>query len=106
MKKTDIVLVGGGGHAKVVYGTLLRLEAWNIIGYTDIEDKKIPGLKYLGTDEILKDLFKTVKHAAVTVGHMKSYELRDVLYRKLKGIGFSLPAITAKSAVVMQNVKI
>jgi sugar O-acyltransferase (sialic acid O-acetyltransferase NeuD family) len=106
MKKTDIVLVGGGGHAKVVYGTLLNLGTWNIIGYTDIEDRKIPGLKYLGTDEELQDLFEKVKNAAVTVGHMKSYELRSVLYKKLKGIGFSLPAITAKSAVVMQNVSV
>ena len=106
MKKKDIVLIGGGGHAKVVFNTLVRLNSWNIIGYTDFKDSEIRSLEYLGTDEVLKDIVKTVRTAVIAVGQIKSYKPRYNLYIKIKELGFSLPPITAKSAVIMQNVSI
>ncbi len=106
MKKKDIVLIGGGGHAKVIFSTLARLDSWNVIGYTDIKNRAIQLLEYLGTDEVLNEIVKTVKYAFIAVGQMKSYEPRYRLYLKMKELGYSLPPIIAKSAVIMKNVSI
>ncbi len=106
MGKKNIVLIGGGGHARVVFSTLVRLKSWNIIGYTDIKNRHIDSLEYLGTDGVLKDIVKTVKSAVIAVGQIKSYELRYQLYIKMKELGYSLPPVIAASAVTMQNVSI
>jgi len=49
-----VVIVGGGGHARVLIDALMRQET-DIIGYTDIQDRELivggKTLKYLGTDE-------------------------------------------------------
>ena len=34
----EIVVVGGGGHAKVVISILRKLEGYRILGYTDLKD--------------------------------------------------------------------
>lgn len=106
MKKKSIILIGAGGHAKVIFSALMRLQEWNVIGYTDIERRDMYSLKYLGTDEELKDIIKEVKNAVVGVGQIKKYDKRSNMYRKLKELGFSLPPIVAQSAVVMKNVTI
>jgi sugar O-acyltransferase (sialic acid O-acetyltransferase NeuD family) len=104
--KKKIVLVGGGGHAKVVYATLARLKTFDVVGYTDTEERDFFDLRYLGDDDKLPEIFKYAQHAAVTVGQMKSHDLRRALYDTLKGIGFYLPPIVALSAVVMEGAEI
>ena len=37
MKK--IVVISGGGHAKVVISILKKIGKYNIVGYTDIENR-------------------------------------------------------------------
>lgn len=106
MERKKIVLVGGGGHAKVVYGTISRLGTLDIVGYTDTEEREFPGVRYLGDDEKLPEIYKYAQNAAVTVGQMKSHELRRALYDTLKGVGFLLPPIVAPSAVVMEGADI
>jgi UDP-perosamine 4-acetyltransferase len=104
MKREDIILVGGGGHARVIYGSLIRLNRWNIVGYTDVEKKDLDGLEYLGTDDTLGILAASVKSVVVGIGQTKSYRVRYSVYMKLKDLGFSFPSVISESAVVMQKV--
>nr|MBN2323409.1 acetyltransferase [Spirochaetota bacterium] len=106
MENKKIVLVGGGGHAKVVYATIERLKTYDVVGYTDTEERDFFELRYLGDDDKLPEIYKYAQHAAVTVGQMKSHETRRTLYNILKGIGFSLPPIVAPTAVVMEGAEI
>jgi sugar O-acyltransferase (sialic acid O-acetyltransferase NeuD family) len=106
LKKNDILITGGGGHARVVLGSLMRLGCWNIIGYTDIKDMGWTAIEYLGTDERLNRLVKTVRNAVVGVGQLKHFRERFKLYQSLKDAGFSLPYIVSKSAVLMQETSI
>ena len=35
----EIVVIGGGGHAKVVVSILRKLGRYRILGYTDVQDR-------------------------------------------------------------------
>jgi sugar O-acyltransferase (sialic acid O-acetyltransferase NeuD family) len=106
MGKTDIVIIGGGGHATVVLGTILRLGTWNVVGYTDERNTGMDGAEYLGADVVLPSLVRKVGNAAVGIGQIKNCRARSVVYEKLKALGYVLPTIVSKSAVVMQGVTI
>jgi UDP-perosamine 4-acetyltransferase len=52
-----IVLIGGGGHAKVVISILRKLDRHRILGYTDMKNNgALSGAPYLGTDDDLTAL--------------------------------------------------
>jgi sugar O-acyltransferase (sialic acid O-acetyltransferase NeuD family) len=104
MKKKEIFIVGGGGHAKVIYGSLMRTGKWRVVGYTDVKDTGLADMEYLGSDGRMSDLVKKIKYAVVGVGQIKSCGSRRRLYLMLKEIGFSLPVIISESAVVLQKV--
>ncbi len=101
----DIVLVGFGGHAKSVADTIERIGQYNIVGYTDVkEDTACSRYKYLGTDDILQDLYESgIKYAAVCVGYMGKGNIRDKLYDAIKSIGYELPVLIDPSAVVSET---
>lgn len=105
--KDKIIIIGGGGHARVLISVIKKLNKYDIIGYTDIEDKGILlGIKYLGTDIILKDILKennTCK-AAIGVGVILISDLRKKLFEKIKSIGFELPPIVSTSAIISEDV--
>lgn len=96
----EIVLIGGGGHAQSVADAIINGKHYEIVGYTDGADTHIP-LPYLGTDDILKDLYETgVTNAAITVGYLGKSSIRDKIYKMVKQAGFQLPKIIDPSAVV------
>lgn len=101
----DIVLVGFGGHAKSVADTIERTGRYKIVGYTDVkEDTACRRYNYLGTDDMLKDIYESgVKCAAVAVGYLGKGDTRDKLYELLKDIGFELPVIVDPSAIVSET---
>ena len=37
--KEKIVILGGGGHAKVIISILKKIDKYEIVGYTDLENK-------------------------------------------------------------------
>ena len=96
-------MIGGGGHARSVLDTILSRGEYEVIGYTDPYPSDIP-LKYLGTDDVLEELFNQgVKSAAFGIGYLGKGCLRDKLNNKLKEIGFRLPVIIDNSAVIAQD---
>lgn len=104
-----IVVIGGGGHAKVIISILRKQDIYDIAGYTDIVDRgKILEVKYLGTDDILEYLFKekNVKNAVIGIGHANKSNLRQKVVKNLKKIGFQFPQITSPTSVVNEAVKI
>ena len=106
--KEKIVVIGGGGHAKVLISILKKLNQYNIVGFTDINRKEsILGINCIGPDSILQELFsKGVKNAAIGIGQLKSEELRVHIYSSLTKIGFVLPVIISPKAVINEEVEI
>jgi len=104
-----IIVIGGGGHAKVLISILIKLKKYNIIGYTDNENKgPILGVKYIGTDKVLNDYCKNlkVKNAVLGLGQIKSSQHRKITSRKIKSKGYNFPCIISPDAIINENVDI
>jgi sugar O-acyltransferase (sialic acid O-acetyltransferase NeuD family) len=102
-----LIVIGGGGHSKVVISILKKLNRYEIMGYTDIEDKgSILGIPYMGNDERLKELYvkENVKNAVIAVGQITNVNKRIEIGRRLKSIGFSLPSIVSPHAILSEDV--
>ena len=82
MKK--IILIGAGGHAKSCIDVIESEKKFKIIGLIDNKRKEnILNYKILGDDKILLNLYKSVKYAFITVGHLYEPNIRVKIYKKL-----------------------
>jgi sugar O-acyltransferase (sialic acid O-acetyltransferase NeuD family) len=102
-KKPSLVIVGAGGHAKVVADIVLGSGKYRVAGATDSRGPKagFDGVPVLGGDDALPALRKRgVKAAAVGIGSAQKTAPRRRLRLMLEGLGFELPVLIAPSAVV------
>jgi len=105
--KDSIVIVGGGEFAHLIIDVIKKLDQYEILGYTDLVDKGLVlGTKYLGTDSVLSDILKNHKNckAVVAVGLIKISYVRNKVYEMLKELGFELPSIISKNAILQEDV--
>jgi len=90
----DLVIVGNGGHAKIVIDILEERGDYNILGIITKNKSNeigIGGYPILGNDNLLKELFKKgVKFAVMGVGGYTDNSLRKRIYENLKKIGFQV----------------
>ncbi len=102
----NVVIIGFGGHAKSVADSICKGKNFHIFGYTDVKDRHNE-YDYLGTDDILPELFNRGVHKAVLgVGFMGENDLRDSLVNYASQIGFVFPAIIDPSAISANDVVI
>ncbi|AII13907.1 sugar O-acyltransferase, sialic acid O-acetyltransferase NeuD family [Campylobacter iguaniorum] len=103
--RENIVLIGGGGHAKSVIDVLEMQGRFNIIGIIDSQNvgKMVLNYQIIGTDDDLKSIFKECKNAIISVGQIKSVETRIRLFELAKSIGFMLPTIISPLAYVSKH---
>jgi len=110
LSKPDIVLVGGGGHCKVVISIIKKLDTFNIIGISDLKEnlgKEVLGIETRYTDDQLEELHnKGIKYAFVTLGSVGNPDNRIRLFEILKQTGFEIPAIISRDATVDESVEI
>ncbi|MGO9145291.1 MAG: acetyltransferase [Desulfomonilia bacterium] len=102
-----IVIVGGGGHAKVIIGVLKKNKEWSLLGYTDIEDKEpILDIRYLGNDAVLGNIIKEEKEccAVIGVGYIRINDTRERLMEYVRGLGFTFPVIISQDSIVNEDV--
>lgn len=103
----DIVLVGFGGHGKSVADCIERQGKFHILGYTDLQQYSDCRYAYLGTDEVLSELYRSgVYSAAVCIGFLGKGAVREIIYDKLKSIGYVLPTIIDPSAIVSETAEL
>ena len=109
MAKKNIVLVGGGGHCKVVISILKKLNNFEIAGIVDNykSESFVSRIKIIGTDDDLKDIYKSgIHNALITVGSTKDNAKRYALSNMAKEIGYEFPVIISPEAIVDESVKI
>ena len=103
-----ILLIGFGGHAHSVIDSIIQKNEYDIVGYVDKEEHgDYLNIKYLGNDNNLKVIHDSgVKKAVVCIGFLGNSNIRNSIYDELKKIGFELPAIIDKTAIIANNVEI
>jgi UDP-perosamine 4-acetyltransferase len=106
MKPETVVIIGAGGHAKVVI-ELVRAEGkYEVLGCTDLNggDYVLGDVPILGTDAVLPSLFmQGVKKAFVAVG---DNQLRQCLFTHLLKIGFELANAISPNAVISKSARL
>lgn len=104
-----LLLIGDGGHCKVIIDTLLDTYNYEKIGIISRENEplrenlrtKVLNIPIIGTDRELEELFAGgYKHAFIAVGSIGDTSIRRRLHQIIDRIGFSVPNIIDKSSIV------
>lgn len=102
--KKKILLVGAGGHCKVILDLLLRSKEFKVAGIIDKKERigeRILGVPVNGTDPDLPRFIKAgVKHCFISVGSVGDPRLRVKLYDLAKNAGFVFPNLVSPRAIV------
>lgn len=104
-KGRQIVVIGAGGHARVVV-ECLRMAGWNVTGCTDPDPtlRDCAGAPVIGTDDILGSVRNEgISHAFCALGDNC---LRDKVGEILTGLGFTLPTVLGPGTIVSTSVQI
>lgn len=103
-----IIVIGGGGHAKVLISVIRKSLQFELAGYSDLNDQgEILGVQYLGNDDKLIEIFsKGIVNAAVGIGQINVTQKRFNVVKNMKDIGLSFPPIISKDAIVNEDVRI
>ncbi len=104
-----IIILGGGGHAKVLIETIKRQKMYDVAGLLDSNlqpGSHISDVLVLGNDDLLPELYANdVHYACIAVGSIRNNGGRKKLYEKAKRSGFDFPAIIHPQAVLSETVK-
>ena len=106
-ERPPLVVVGGGGHAKVVLSVLARLGTFAILGYLDPKDRgPILGHPWLGDDSSARQLSNDHGRLAVVLGIGKTDGRSDRLtfLERFSRIGAVFPVVIAPTAFVAEDV--
>jgi UDP-perosamine 4-acetyltransferase len=100
--KTQVVVIGGGGHARVILDMLEQRAELEVVGFTSREHDDrttfLSGLPNLGTDAILFELFnRGVRHAFIAIGDNRR---RATCFRSVQSMGFSIVNAISTHAVI------
>lgn len=110
MNKEKILVIGGGGHARVVVDLIEQTNEFTIAGVVDNKLEKgtmILGKKVLGGDKDLPSIIQGNGHTiAIGVGSTKDNALRQSLFMNALRLGCVVPTLKHPSAVVAQDVVI
>lgn len=105
-----IIIVGGGGHARVLLNIVKLSGQYEIIGILDPHlnvGQHISGIPVLGNDDLLEGLYKKgIKNACIAIGSIRDNTKRTKLYNIVKVTGFSLPPLTHPNSIISDDVKI
>jgi sugar O-acyltransferase (sialic acid O-acetyltransferase NeuD family) len=100
----QIVVIGGGGHAKMCIDVLRQMQAYRIAGVVDAElpvGSSTLGVPVLGGEEQLEPLLRRgVRHAVVGFGALNNPASRQTMFDRLTAAGFTLPNLIHPRAIV------
>lgn len=97
----NIILVGGGGHAKSCIDIILSTSLFKILGYVDLEeslDEKY-AIPYLGQDDVLTKYIKG-NQFLITIGQMDSSEKRERIFNDIQALGGTFATVISPYAQV------
>ena len=107
--RQSILLVGAGGHARSCIDVIEQNKQFEIAGLIGLPQEvgaQVLGYKVLGSEEILPDLLGDYPYAIVTIGQIKSPQLRMKYFNDLQEMGFELPVIISPLAYVSPHARV
>lgn len=103
----EIIVIGGGGHAKVVISVLRKMGTFHILGYTDLRNNgALLQVPYLGDDAVLKTMAADGRklNVALGIGQVGLGKARSELLERLSSLEVKFPVIVSPSSIVNEGV--
>lgn len=107
--KPEILLVGGGGHCKALIDVIEAAEQYTIAGIIDRPEligEQILGYSVIGCDDDLSSLVSRYPCAIVSVGQVRTPDLRKKLFALLERAGYVIPSIISPRAYVSPHARV
>jgi UDP-perosamine 4-acetyltransferase len=105
--RLPVIILGGGGHAKVLVNSLL-LDGRSIIGVTDRDSEKIGrttlGVRVLGSDEIVLDYPASQIELVNGLGSTGTTKIRADIFNNFKTQGYHFSKVIHLSAILASGV--
>lgn len=105
--KEKVIIVGDGGHAKIVIDILQEMKQYEILGVTSkqINKQSFYGLPVLGNDDILEDYYKKgIKNIAIGIGGFKDNELRTKIFNNFLSKGYNIINAVHPKSIIANSV--
>lgn len=110
MMKNKLLIIGGGGHSKVVIDCIKDspyIPIGIIENNRELIGKKVCNIPIIGIDDDLDYYFSVgISHAIIALGHVGNYALRNTILDKIEKIGYSLATICHKSSIISSEANI
>lgn len=109
MKKPWVLLIGAGGHARACIDVIEQEGTFTIAGLVGLVTEigtRVLGYPVLGSDAELTELLREHCHALVTVGQIKTPDLRIRLFELVERSGCSSPVVVSPRAYVSSHAAI
>lgn len=106
MTQKKILVIGAGGHARVIIDCLQEAGGWEIgaVEKSGAGSGEILGRPVVGADEDLPRLFNEgFQNVVIGVGSVGNTVVRRRIYEDLKRIGFDMPVVIHPRAVVSRH---
>jgi sugar O-acyltransferase (sialic acid O-acetyltransferase NeuD family) len=102
---TSLLIVGAGGHARVVADAALTTGSWRRVCFVDdaVSAGSAMGLQIVGTSAELQRLRAEFGAAVVGIGDAR---VRLGLLERCRQLGFELPAIVHRTAAVSRHAEL
>ena len=104
---SEVVLLGGGGHARVLASVLRRLGTLTVLGYTDTSKQEgLCEISYLGTDSVIASLLhdRPSLRGVLAVGSVGEPTLRRSIAERASRAGLEFPVVVSPAALVNEGV--
>ncbi len=101
MNKKNLILIGGGGHAKACIDVIQSSDQYQIIGYLDIKQtiESKYNIPYLGDDSNIEKYLNDSSFI-ITIGQIKSASVRTKIFNLLTSLGADIATVISKYAIV------
>jgi sugar O-acyltransferase (sialic acid O-acetyltransferase NeuD family) len=98
------IIIGGGGHAKVLASTLLALDH-PILGFTDPDESRdlMLGVPRIGSDGIISSHDPSAVVLVNGIGCVEPGPLRATIFRRFKDLGYSFLTVIHPAASVAKD---
>jgi N,N'-diacetyllegionaminate synthase len=99
----SIILIGAGGHTASCIDVIEndgRFHIAGLVGTVNQLHDRICGYEVIATDDDLVALAKEYRHALVTVGQVKTADVRSHLYERARLAGFIFPVVISPNSYI------
>lgn len=104
-----LIFIGCGGLTKMCIDVLNQSKSYDIVGIVDsyaIKGSMLRDYMVLGGEEILEDLFNNnITNVVISFAGIGNQKNRNIIYEKLKKIGFNFPNIIHPKAIIEKSVE-